>query len=101
MTTGRTTRGLDKPKRLAYIVLMTSAQHIPRGMRWLSCGFVWQVYDHQRFCVGAWSKEAPARAAFAKLRKGAEIVRCEDFGGWPSQFMAHMKRVALWSEIKA
>lgn len=72
-----------------------------RGMRWLSCGIIWQVYDHKRRCVGAWSKEMPARAAFATLRKGAEIVTCEDFGGWPSQFMHHMKRVALSIEVKA
>lgn len=94
---------LDKPKRLAYIISMTktnATETLPRGMRWLSCGFVWQVFDAKRYCVGAWSKEGPARAAFAKLRKGAEIVRCEDFGGYPPPFMAHMKRVAISSEIK-
>lgn len=70
-------------------------------MRWLAePGFVWQVFDHKRFCVGAWSKEAPARAAFAKLRKGAEIVTCKDYGGYPPQYMAYMKRVALSIEVK-
>jgi hypothetical protein len=73
----------------------------PKGMRWLAePGFVWQVFDQQRFCVGAWSKEAPARAAFAKLRKGAELVTCKDYGGYPPMFMGHMKREALTSEVK-
>jgi hypothetical protein len=70
-------------------------------MRWLAePGFVWQVFDHKRFCVGAWAKEAPARAAFADLKAGAEIVQCRDYGGWPIQFMAEMKRVAISSEVK-
>ncbi len=79
----------------------TTSEQLPRGMRWLDQGRVWQVFDHKRFCVGAWSKEALARAAFAKLKKGAEIVTCQDFGGWPIPFMGYMKRVALTSEVKS
>jgi hypothetical protein len=72
------------------------------AMRWLAVpGVVWQVFDHKRCCVGAWAKEAPARAAFAKLRKGAEIVTCKDYGGWPMAFRHHMKREAISSEVKA
>lgn len=104
MLAGQVT-GLTEPKRFAMLLCMATtkrpAETLPRGMRWLSCGFVWQVYDKKRYCRGAWSKEAPARAMFAKLGKGAEIFKCEDFGGYPPQFMGYMKRVALSCEVKA
>lgn len=74
---------------------------LPKGMRWLSRGSIWHVFDHKRVSVGAWTREEPARQAFAKLKPGATIVTCAEFGGWPPQFIGHVKRVALTVEIKA
>lgn len=78
-----------------------TAEGLPKGMRWLSAGCVWTVFDAKRYSRGAWSKESAARAVFNKLGKGAELVKCEDFGGYPPQFMGYMKRVALSIEVKA
>lgn len=70
------------------------------AIRWVRRGDVFMVFDPDRRSVGAWSREAPARARFEQLPAGAELIRCIEFYGL-SPHGDYVKREVASSEVRA